>query len=432
MLKFIFGVILIVVGFFRTFFHDPVWGLYLFALFTHIRPTQLSGEYPLPGSVPLVIAATAAMVYAVSRSYQPKFAKWPFEIWLFALMIVGFAISSANAQFVPDQSWARTFDLFKYWIFLVLFIQMIDSIHKVEWFHRVMILSSAWLVYRAWDLRGTTGPRFENVGGDVISDSNHFAAALVLLFPFVAHKLLDRDRRIAAAALVLCFGIVMAIIISGSRGGFLGLAAAVALMTFTFRGHRKKIVALILVTGLAALPFVQPGQIERLETIFAGEEGQRDSSAQLRLEYWNLAYELFKERPLTGVGLENFIYYSGEKVEGLPYGAPGHVTHSLWFEILSAGGAPVFLVFVGMILWFYGRTGRLVRRYAELGRDDMALYVQVPRVALGAFLVSATFLDRVVYEPIYWCIALGAVHGYIFQSMTKPVVAQGVEARASA
>src|SRR5690606_5691829 len=140
------------------------------------------------------------------------------------------------------------------------------------------------------------------------------------------------DWRVAAGAAVLCFGIVMAIVIANSRGAFLGLITIGLMILWLFKAQRtRKLVALGVLAGIA-FSFATESQIERLFSVFdATAAEQRDNSSQLRLLFWGLAFKLFLENPLVGVGPNNFPYYAGFMLEGMPYGTPGHVTHSLWF-----------------------------------------------------------------------------------------------------
>jgi ABC-type transport system involved in cytochrome c biogenesis permease component len=412
MIKFLFGIYLIVYGFYRALFSDPVWGIYLFAAFTHIRLAQLSENIYLPLQVPIVIAGVTLFMYIVSPRYERKFTRWPLDVWLLGAMVLGMAASSASAFYAPDISWARTGDFFKYWVFFILLIQMVDSLEKVEWFHRMMILSAGWLVYRCWDLRGTTGFRFENTGGDVISDANHFATALVLLFPFVFKKALSQDRRVAIAAVVLCFGMLMSVVISVSRGGALGCVAVFCFILLNFNRQRLKMAMVTLLIGGAVLFFANADQKERLFGIAdAVKVETRDASSQGRVNYWQLSWDLFKEHPVAGVGIGNFPYYSGIALEGLQPGEPGHVAHSIWFEVLAEGGLAVAVPFLLLIGRFFLRMRRLLGSIRQTGiGKEHEHYIRVLAIALGAFLVSATFLNRLIYEPIYWCIALGFIH----------------------
>ena len=420
MLKFLLGVVLIAVGFAGALFIDPVWGLYLFAGFTHIRLEQLGESISLPLRVPIVVAGLTVVLYLGSSLYRNKFSRWPAEVWLLALMVIGMCFGSASSQYNAEASWDLTSQYAKYWVFFVLFIQMMDSEKKIAQFHWVMVVSAAWLVYRCWDLRGTTGARFENLGGGTVQDSNHFAAALVLLFPFVLHKILDKRKGIAIGAAILSFGVLASIVISGSRGGALGFIALALFGAVTLKQHRKKIIVGIAVLGVAGLFIASESQIERLSTIMsATHQEQRDESAQLRIDFWKLAGELFREHPVFGVGPNNFVYFSGPRVENLPPGKPGHVTHSIWFELISERGLFGAVPFAIMLFRFFRNSRRIAAQYIARGQPEMAQYVQVPMLGLAAFLVSATFLDRLVYEPIYWCIALGVAHRYLFEASLK-------------
>ena len=331
-------------------------------------------------------------------------------------MILGMCIGASNARFNPDLSWKYTLDYFKYWLFFVLLVQMIDSQWKMEWFHRTLILSAAWLVYRCWDLRGTTGPRFENYGGGSVEDANHFAAALVFLLPFAFQKIFHKDRRIGWCATILCFGIIMSIIISGSRGGFLGLAAMSLILFYIYKEHRLKFILMGTTLVILGLSFMNPYQRERITTIFKYQQGeQMDASSQKRLEFWALSWTIFTENPLYGVGLGNFPYYSGIRILGYPPGKPGFVAHSLWFEVLAEGGLVVSVPFLLMIFCFFRRCRRLIKYHLIYDRENK-LYIYTLIAAMASFFASATFINRIIYEPMYWAVALAIAHEYILKN----------------
>lgn len=415
MLKFLLGTTLLAVGFGGALFVEPVWGVYLFAALSHIRLAQLGENITLPQRIPIVISVMTFILYVISPAHAEKFRRWPAEVWLLGLVVIGLALSSASAMFDRAAAWQMTYTYFEYWVFFVLLIQMIDNRRRLDGFHWTLIVSAAWLVFRAWELRGTTGARFENLGGGNIADCNEYAAALVLLFPFVYQRTLSPRRLIAWGAAVLCFGVVMAVIIAASRGGFLGLAVVALLIVACIRGRRARNVALLTLVGGLVLYFANSGQILRLDSIFGAASGTaRDNSAELRIQEWTLAWQLFLRHPVLGVGPGNFWYYSGYLLEGQPYGTPGHVTHSLWMELLSSGGLVVTVPYL-LLLWrFFRRSWDLARQHAAAGRQEIALYIQTPMLGMAGLLVCSTFLDRMVYEPILWCIALGVAHRYLW------------------
>src|SRR5262245_32094642 len=138
MLKFLLGLVLIAVGFGAAMFVDAVWGLYLFAGFTHIRLEQLGESFPLPLRVPIVVAGLTVLLYLASPRYRPKFSRWPAEVWLLGIMVIGMCFGSASSVYDPQASWELTSQYAKYWVFFILFIQMMDSVKKIEQFHWVL------------------------------------------------------------------------------------------------------------------------------------------------------------------------------------------------------------------------------------------------------------------------------------------------------
>ena len=421
MIKFLFGIALIITGLVLTLVNDPVWGLYLFALLTHVTASQLGESVSLPNNISLYTACFTLLFYLISSKYKQKFTRWPVETWLLGVMVVGMAIGASQAEFATAASWQFTYTYLKYLIFFVLLINLVDSYQKLEHFYYILIASAVWLVFRCWDLRGTTGARFENRGGDVISDGNHFAAALILLFPFVFRKTMSKSPIVAIGATIMCCGIVIAIFITGSRGGLLGLIALGVLIPFSYKANRKKIISVIVIFVVVSMLFMNDYHKSRFQSLFMASTSseERDMSAQGRINAWKLAWQLYLEKPYFGVGMENFGYYSAYRYSGREYGESGLVTHSLWFEVLSQGGTVVTLPFVLLLFLFFRKTKKIIKKLKDIGKTEIALDVIAVRISLAAFLCCATFLNRLIYDPIYWCIGMGVIHGYLLVNISK-------------
>ena len=406
----LFGIVLALAGVIGPLFYDPFWGLAIFSCFTHITPMQLHIEY---FRVPLVLSLISILSYTLGRKYESKFQRWPLEFWLLLIMVGGMVVSGMHAYDI-DAAWnGNGISLFfKFIIFYLLLVNIINSRWKFDWFINAQILSAAWMVYKCWDLRGTTGARFENVNGGIVNDGNQYAAALILLLPIVAAKVFKKGYlavRIGAALGV--FGMLMSIIITTSRGGFLGITALCCSFVVLFRKARIKLIFFLLAIGIAVSPFVPEFYVERISTIFvSGDEGELEKTSSGRLNSWALAVDLWKEQPILGVGLNNFGYYMAVK-EGKTWGERGHVVHSIWLQPLAEGGVVVFGPFMILLILFFYRTNKIKKavRGSELEIDISAL-----QVGMFGFLVSATFVDRLFYEPIYWWSALGVSLTYFY------------------
>ncbi|MBF0117734.1 MAG: O-antigen ligase family protein [Desulfobacterales bacterium] len=284
------------------------------------------------------------------------------------------------------------------------------------------MLSSAWLVYKCWDLRGTTGDRFENWGGGVVQDANQFAAALILMLPLVLNKALKKGNNwIRIGASLGAFGMIMSIMLTGSRGGFLGLVGCAIAFIIFFKEYRKKALYLFLALTLVALSYSPEYYVERITGVFSSEKVEEDESSQQRLDAWNLAIEVWLKNPIFGCGMRNFAYYMGYHKEDLDWGELGHVAHSLWFETLGEGGLLLFLPLVFLLALFFTRSFNV--RKKSIINEDIITYHEIAALEVGmiGFLIAASFVNRLVYEPIYWWSAMALIHQrFLGQNKEKP------------
>lgn len=415
MLRLLFAIVISLVGFGGTLFSDPFWGLAVFSLFTHITPQQLSYELIVPLRIPFFLAITVLGTYLISGNYPNKFSKLPLELWLMLLMLLGMLLGVFNAlneEFIYDKAGV----FFKFIVFYLLLVNILDTKYKIKWFINAQIVSAAWLVYRCWDLRHNFSYRFENTDGGVISDSNHFAAAVVLMFPLVVRQMFSGHWIKRCGAAVGAFGMVMTIVITGSRGGFLGLAVQSLAFVYFYKQYRKRIIMTMAGLMILIAPFVSDYYIERVVNIFSPEEmedSREKDSVDSRLASWGLSLEKWKEMPLLGCGIGNFGYYMGYYNEGLNWGQLGHVAHSTWLQVLGEGGLSVFIPFILILFLFYRRTFAASRFYSNANCMEEAQDIYAIQIGLTGFLVCATFLNRLFYEPIYWFSGLAVSYSYL-------------------
>lgn len=410
MLSFLLGIILLSAGILGAFFFDSFWAVLIYVLFVHITPIQLHLMSLRPS---LVIAIVMIFTYVIDRQYSPLFRFKPFELVCFATMLFGMLLGSFNA-YDNDLAFSQTSYYMKYFLFYIFFVNIINSKYKLTCLYNSFIISSAWLVYRCFDLRGTTGARFENIGGGIVGDSNQFAGALILLMPFVFLKVVRSENIIIKfCALLGIFGIFMSIMITVSRSGFLGFIAMLIMLLILFKKYRTKIIFFIIALSIIAAPFINEYHINRLLSVFSSEKIDHDESSQSRLAFWKTAYEVWKQKPIYGCGMRNIIYYTGYMNEGLNWGEPGHVVHNIWLEALCEGGVLVFIPFVIIIILFFYRTIAAKKKF--ISNHEIIEDISALQAGMIGFLVVAFFVNRLLYEPIYWWCALS----YIYQKVIE-------------
>ena len=205
-------------------------------------------------------------------------------------------------------------------------------------------------------IRGYSGRGFSDqgytstggVGGYFLGDENDFSLALNIALPLAIY--LFRQARTTWSR--VCWGtgigaMLITVVFTFSRGGFVGLVAIGAYWAVTSRKKREAIGAL----ALAAILVIAVAPQEywaRIETITAAEDPT--GTKETRENYWAAARRMFVASPIWGVGGRNFGVLLPEYSDGLfpPDKLPnqwGRATHSLYYQLLAEFGLlGVFLI----------------------------------------------------------------------------------------
>jgi O-antigen ligase len=255
--------------------------------------------------------------------------------------------------------------------------------------------------------------------GGFIGDENDLALACATVFPFVYMGMQYSQRRVVCLLLAAIYA--AAIVVSFSRGGFLGLLAGV-LYCVMMGTHRARNLAIGLVA--AGIFFVSlPAEYKaELGTIQETDSG----TSEVRFFLWRAATNMWKDNPILGVGVGNSPWqigrYQPRGVEGKLFNRPmylerdwsGTVVHSLYFELLAETGLVGCGIFLAIVYGHFVCLWRLRRDVARDARASPALRrtVDLYATALGgaavAYLAAAAFL-AVLYYPYLWYFSAMAV-----------------------
>jgi len=187
-------------------------------------------------------------------------------------------------------------------------------------------------------------------------DPNRLAMSLLAVLPAALYGLMTA-RRMALRAL---FGLVVAaqvaaIVLTHSRSGAIGAAAAIAL--FLLRGRNRVVqvgVGALLLAGTIA--FAPASFWTRSATI---TQYETDASVEGRRHAWMVLGAIVDERPLTGVGGGAFLA-SWARYAPLEAGGHRYVAHNVLLETVGELGIPAFVlfsVFVAVLLVRLWRAG---------------------------------------------------------------------------
>jgi putative inorganic carbon (HCO3(-)) transporter len=204
------------------------------------------------------------------------------------------------------------------------------------------------------------------------------------------------SRRLAYGLALL--PLVAAAGLSLSRGAlFLGLPAIVAVLLL-FWGGRRAALALAGLGSLAAVALIPLSRLARFADVFSTSTG----TSFLRINVWRSAWAMFVDHPVSGVGLDNFLYaYRGRYIQPEAWQDPDlpHA-HNVFLDALTRTG----LLGLAALLWMLGAVLYLacvtLKRLTD--RDLRAL-------TIGLLACLADSLAHGQVDTAYWFVDLAFV-----------------------
>jgi O-antigen ligase len=396
----------------------PFWGLVIYLSANIIRPEMLFWGGGT-GMILFKVSIGSTLLGYLLRA-QGVFSPWrerEFLLLLWVWLAVAASLVFSPISLAP-KAWYYADELFKLCILAWLMLGLLKEETRVLRIVDVLLMVASLLALWGWDQSFRGNERLEGLGGNAFGDSNFVAAFAALFFPIALHKLLTatpRNQKLFGAGAALLLGVL--IVLTKSRGGFLGLAAGTIYLLW--RTPRKKaLVTAMLIMLVLASPFVGEHYLQRLSTI-SSEQEERDYSAGSRLVLWNAGWLAFKDHPLFGVGLLNFAIAKAPyrdalagryDEELLDYAFQGYkVGHSTWFcQMLAEGGLFLTIPFLWLIFGFFRRAHRL-----HLARPPTEEIQPLHNLLVGleagifAYCVSISFIDALLIPFLPIQILLG-------------------------
>jgi hypothetical protein len=265
-----------------------------------------------------------------------------------------------------------------------------------------------------------------------------------MAFPFAFFSIFAARSVLARLFFAGTAGVMLlACVVSLSRGGALAMGAVLLYCWITSpRRWLGVAVVVVLIGGISLIPdsltgggrrtagIESPSLLARYWDEVKTSTDTTESTADLRLELWQIAFRMFLAHPLSGVGPGNFIWnitkhQSEEQFE--KYGRELMAfTHSLYLELLADLGIAGSVLFL-MIVYSNFRDLRLViRRFSRSGRrrssrpdegegglaaEDrvwVVYYAHAITASLIGLHVAAAFLPF-MYQSYLWTVSAMAL-----------------------
>ena len=412
-------------------FARPGLALALLASFVYLNLSQiLVREHGLPSLLQLLVIPIALAAFRGEGT--DRFRELPRLALTVLLAAYSLALLvSTLVAWDRDLADDRLFESVKAWVIVTLLAVLAATPRRLVQGAWTVVTAGAFLgalgVYQV--LTGAFHQQFwgfarikdAHIWGDVfekriagpLGDPNFFAQILIVLVPIglaLAAETRDiRGRLLALAATGLILG---GAVLTYSRGGALALGC-VLLLTLVARRVRPRQVAVGILILVLLLLLTPPEFLRRLGTIGeilpGGEEViDPDSSFQERKLYALVAWAMFLDHPVLGVGAGNytvhFDYYADQVgFSARDYEQPGevHYPHNLYLEIAAETGLVGLALFAAAVTAAFLALRRAHSVLIARGDAVSADLARAFEIALVGYLVSSVFLHG-HYQRYLW------------------------------
>jgi hypothetical protein len=373
--------------------------LFAFTVLLYLRPSEL---YPsvVTNNIAFVVGlVTLAVFLPTQLSVEGTLTARPREVNAVLLLCVA-ALLSMPLAVSPALAWEEFGGTFIRCV--VIFVVIVNAVRTEARLRRLLLLAvlvSLWLSAGALDdyrLGNLTveGYRVGGHGSGIFGNSNDLALHLVTIIPIAAGLLFASRgilRKIFYAASVLLM--TAAVVVTYSRGGFLGLVGAFAVLGWKLgRRHRLAVFAAGAALGVGLMAFAPGNYGLRLLSILIPSLDPVGSHAAREGELMRSLWVAVR-RPFFGVGMGNYVLMSYDS----------HVTHNAYTQVAAELGTPALVCYLLFVVTPLRRMGRIwrgtIERPGERRFNYLAAGLQASLVGymISSFFASVAYLWYVYY-----------------------------------
>lgn len=312
------------------------------------------------------------------------------------LLYLLWTVVTTLTAFEPAFSMEKLIHLFKVMLFAFVATAIMKSPNRLKAFVYVMMASLAFIGVKGGLFTVMTGgvARVEGAGG-MMQDNNQLAMAMAMLVPlsfyFVQHP---PHRLLKWPAIGAAVTIMVSVVGTQSRGGFVALASVLGMMLLKSK-YRFKLMAVMIPLMVGGYFMVPDSWKARMEST---GEATEDNSFLGRVVMWRFSSNVADENPVEGGGFNVFYVRRAQELY-MPPGQTPRAPHSAYFEVLAEHGYVGLILFLTMLCtaWYVG--GANAKRFRPYDQTrwvaDLSSSVQLGLIgyAVGSLTVNIATFD---------------------------------------
>lgn len=351
----------------------------------------------------LCVAILALMLFFSKHDmFQLKYPQMKI-FWMFTGVIAvlsPFGVVDGQSSFVMLQF------MIAFGVFMSALLVAVNSPERLKNFITVMMVVTGYIVIRGFISRQPLGGNEfmfafdEATAANYFSNPNDLAMFVVMMIPFIYFSLLNKQEFWGKALhTILLLSSIALVILTFSRGGFLGLIVTLVACTWYSRKTIgvQKVIVMGVVLGLLLSFFIGKAIIDSWMGEMSTTSSLDQGTSHTRLELWKTSFEIFLDNPM-GIGAGSTPYYMREYSNG----DLNNVSHSIWFSTLVEEGV-IGIILLTSLLWMNFKNTFL---YNNIKDRYLSNFVAACNVSLLSFIVTGTFGSKMHYPHIWYLTAL--------------------------
>jgi O-antigen ligase len=388
------------VGFAVAVLADVTVGLFVFTILSFLEVVNAGSgavSFIKVAGLILFVSWIAAQATRSRRESRSLLASSP----VLTMAVVAFVAWSAISVAWAESSGTATSSTSRFLLDVLLFPIVFGAIRRRDQFRWIVAAFVLGAVMSAMvGLLQSGGSRLAGGIGDPDTEAALLAAALMLDVGLIAT--LRSGSAARSLAVIGALIMVAGLLDTGSRGGFVALAAvliAAVLFGGRWRGRAAGLMLIVaVVVPVYLFAFATSAAVQHLGS----------SSSTGRTDLWKVGVKMWEANPIVGVGSGNFETASIHYVQqagpitraDLIVDTP-HVAHNTYLEILDELGVPGFLMFLVIVIASLAAAMRAARVFERRGDTAFELMARALALALIALLTADFFISN-EYEHLLW------------------------------
>lgn len=353
---------------------------------------------PFLGKIKIVLLAGIALLitylftrdrYSNTKAYRHSlFFAW---VGFLSILILGLLVSidrGLTLNLIIINS--------KYFLVFAIMIRIIDNKRRLDLLLSVFAacgVGMAVITVLNYFIFGTVSA-YRGIALEVgiFGDPNDLALLFNSTLPFLLFFMLKAKKRLIPLAGLV--SVTVAILLTYSRGGFLGLCAVGFGFYLFFARKNKKYLLLLLVCSFLFWSFAPDQYRDRISTITDWEVDEETGMTGTRMDAWRSVMEAAIKHPFLGVGAGCSIYVAGREI------SDWHYVHNAFIQIFAeAGLAGLFFYSLLLVIPFRQYRG-LIKGNVCLSKESI-LRIKAILIAFIGFMTTTFFLPQ-AYSPILY------------------------------